>query len=273
MILFKNFIFNKLPTYFRRNDSYKDSNDRGLLERYLEIFGDELDQEIIPEIENVLDILDAQIASTRFLTHLSDTLGNPPDINIIEPQYRNILSFIVDFYKIKGTKQGYEFFFGLFGYSLVITELPYHEAFYDNGEFYDTPNALGDYTYDNQCPTCSCYTIQFINKKDINGNIAPITPTDIANLYASIDFCEPINAVLCSLLQVVALEDQVNICLEETIKISTIDNILYDDGETYDSGDTYDETGSTLLQTLTDESPYCAVLVADFNNDFNNDFF
>ena len=272
MILFKTFLFDKLPTYFRRNDSYKDFSNRGLLERYLEIFGDELDEDIIPEIENVLDILDAQIAPSKFLTHLSDTLGNPPDLFINEPQYRNILTFIVDFYKIKGTKQGYEFFFGLFGFTIVITELAYNEAYYDNNELYDTPNTLGDYLYDNQCPTCSCYTIQFVNRKDANGNIFPIGPNDLDNINFAIAFTEPINAILCLLELVIAPFDLVSACIQETITISTVDIILYDDTELYDNGDTYDESGSTLLQTITAQSPACIPITASFGTDYNDDF-
>ncbi len=273
MIAFKTFLFDKLPTYFRRNDSYKDTSNRGLLERYLEIYGDELDDNIIPEIEAVLDILDAQIAPSQMLTHISDTLGNPPDLFINEPQYRNILSFIVDFYKIKGTKAGYEFFFGLFGFTIVITELPYNEAYFDDGNLFDDPNELGDYTFDNTCPPCSCYTIQFVSRQDSNGNINPVGPNDLQNIFDAIAFTEPINAILCSLEQTIAPEDDVNICLQETVDVFSIDNILMDDGETFDNGDTFDESGTTPLHQETWESPYCLILTGDYNNDFNNDFF
>lgn len=265
-------MFDKLPTYFRRNDSYKDTFGRGLLERYLEIFGDELDEDIIPELEAILDIVDAQIAPSRFLTHLSDTLGNPPDLFINEPQYRNILSFILDFYKLKGTKQGYEFFFGLFGFNIVITELPYNEAYYDDGNLYDTPNAENDYLYDNQCPTCTCYTIEFINRTDSMGNISPIGPNDLTNIIAAIEFTEPINAILCGLIQIIEPLDIVNTCIEETITIYTIDNILYDEGELYDDSHTYDESGTTILDIATAVGDACITSPGDYNEDFNNDF-
>ena len=118
-VLFKNFLFKRLPTYFKRFDSNKDLQGRGTLERYMGILGEELDEEIVPLIENYLDVVDAQVSPERFLIHLSDTLGNPPDISQNLAEYRNILSFIVSYYKIKGTEAAYQLFFSLLGFNIT----------------------------------------------------------------------------------------------------------------------------------------------------------
>lgn len=270
--IFKDFIFQRLPSYFKRYDTNKDVNGKGTLERYLEIFGEELDEEIIPLLENHLSIVDSQNCSEEFLIHISDTLGNPPDINLDLQQYRNILSFIVSHYKLKGTVKGYEFFFNLLNFDIAIVEIPYNEAFYDNGEIYDTPTLLEDYHYDNQCPTCSYYTIEFANKADSNNNIAPITPGQLNDIRLAIDFNEPINAKLLSLMQSVALVDNINACIQEEVIINTITTIEYDDSLLYDDNEMYDENGAVLVSTETSSSPYCSLIGPDFNNDFNNDF-
>ena len=53
--LFKTYLFDKLPGFFKREDTFKDGNDEGLLERYLKIFGEELDENVSDDIDNYLD--------------------------------------------------------------------------------------------------------------------------------------------------------------------------------------------------------------------------
>ena len=78
-----NFMFGRLPHYFKENDSYKDVNNEGLLERYLEIFCAEIDTEVSPYIDELLDITDAEALSgltrdnpTELLIHISELFGN-----------------------------------------------------------------------------------------------------------------------------------------------------------------------------------------------------
>ena len=140
VLSFPKFIKDRLPNYFHDYDTYKDSNGEGLLIRYLSIFGDEIDQEISPTIECFLNIIDAQNTDAKFLVHLSDVLGNPPDIFGNDEMYRNLLSYIVSVYKIKGTKPAYELFFSLLGFDIELEEIPLDDQFidYDTGGEYDT---------------------------------------------------------------------------------------------------------------------------------------
>ena len=136
--VFQTFTQDRLPDYFRRNDTYVDENGDGLLMRYLSIFGDEIDQEIIPTIECYLNIIDAQNCDPQYLTHLSDVLGNPPDIFGDDDKYRNLLSYICSVYKIKGTKKAYELFFSLLGF-----DIDFYDAF-DITSFSKLPSCLFD---------------------------------------------------------------------------------------------------------------------------------
>ncbi len=147
-----NHLFGKLPYYFKDNDTYKDVNNEGLLERYLEIFCAELDAEVSPYIDELPDIVDAEALSglTRenpldFLNVISDSLGNPPDIGT-ENEYVTLLRHIVWIYKTKGTRKSLELFLAIFGYTIDnMTESATSEVTYDA----DTPVDYDDsLTYD-----------------------------------------------------------------------------------------------------------------------------
>jgi len=139
-----NFLFGKLPLYFKENDTYKDGNDEGLLERYLEIFCTEIDNEVSPFIDELLDITDAEALSglTRdnpmeFLNVLSDVFTNPPDIGT-EVQYVKLIRHIIWILKTRGTRRSLELFLALFGYAIdTLTEAAASPNIYDL-----TPTAL-----------------------------------------------------------------------------------------------------------------------------------
>ena len=128
MIDFEDKIFGSLPIYFKREDTNKDVNNKGTFERYLSIFSDYLNDTLFPEATDYLDIVDAQVSPSKFLTHLSDVLGNPPDIFEDEARYRKILEFATTIYKIKGTIESYEFFFAILGYNVTIIPIAHVEA-------------------------------------------------------------------------------------------------------------------------------------------------
>ena len=244
--VFNRFITDKLPEYFRRNDTYKDKNNEGLLIRFLSIFGDEIDQEIMPTIECYLNIIDAQNCDPKYLTHLSDVLGNPPDIFGDDDIYRNLLSYICSVYKIKGTKTAYELFFSLLGFTIDLVEIePNKNIFnydvngmYDDGIIYDS----------NPCEGCSYYDITFYPKDYTNYTF---TQDLIAKLRAAIKFNEPINAKLRYLTLGVKIDDTINININESDITTINDNVvLYDIGNNYDDSNSYDVSVIIVLPIL-----------------------
>lgn len=147
-----NHLFGKLPYFFKENDTYKDGNDEGLLERYLQIFCAELDAEVSPYIDELPDIVDAEALSglTRanpleFLNVISDSIGNPPDIGF-ESEYVTLLRHVVWIYKTKGTRKSLELFLAIFGYAIdTLTESATTEVTYDANplvQYDDTPAPL-----------------------------------------------------------------------------------------------------------------------------------
>ena len=67
--VFQTFTQDRLPDYFRRNDTYKDKNGKGILERFIEVCSNYLDTDIIPDIDNFMDILDVDVTPDIFLNY------------------------------------------------------------------------------------------------------------------------------------------------------------------------------------------------------------
>lgn len=148
-----NYLFGKLPYYFKGNDTYKDGNDEGLLERYLEVFCAEVDAEVSPPIDDLLSIVDAEALSglsidnpMEFLNVISDVFTNPPDIGT-ENQYIVLLRHIVWILRTRGTVRSLELFLAIFGYAIsslteeaatpIIYDLTPTPLSYDDGGIYD----------------------------------------------------------------------------------------------------------------------------------------
>ena len=70
-----------LPYYFKGNDTYKDNNGKGLLEKYLEIFGNYFEDIIISDIKSLSDILDVSNTDSIYLGYLWEFLGKLPYAN------------------------------------------------------------------------------------------------------------------------------------------------------------------------------------------------
>lgn len=243
-MLFKNYLFSLLPVYFKREDTNKDNNGEGTLERYMQIFGEELDDEVIPKLENILDIVDANTTPSNLINTLSDTLGNPPDIFLDEALYRKLLRYVSSIYKIKGTAFSYQVYFGLLGYNATILELPPDEEdYYDTGILYDT---LAQ-DYDEGCKECSDYYIILTKNDD---PLSPVDQTTLDKLHSIVYFVEPINANLLGLQLAIGPSDDVNFCLEQEVKISTYTVERYDQSHNYDTGILYDATQQTNILTL-----------------------
>jgi len=156
-----NHLFGKLPPYYKENDSYKDINGEGLLERYLQIFCAELDDNLTPYVDDLSNIINTDNISSitrenplELLQYISEFWGNPPDIGTgetysgNEDNYIELLKNMPHLNSYKGTTQGIEYYLNLYSYTIdTITEtsvsfVRYDETptplQYDNGVEYDT---------------------------------------------------------------------------------------------------------------------------------------
>lgn len=67
-----------LPSYFKALDTYKDQNDKGVLERFLELIGESVvddtdrNSSMLPNIDNILDIIDVETTRAGLLDYIYD---------------------------------------------------------------------------------------------------------------------------------------------------------------------------------------------------------
>lgn len=67
-----------LPYYFKEADTYKDSNGKGILERFLEICGSYLEDQVTLDTESLLDNLDVEQCPEHFLQYFWEWFGCIP---------------------------------------------------------------------------------------------------------------------------------------------------------------------------------------------------
>lgn len=196
---FENFIWDKLPPYYEMNDNYKDADGKGLLQRYLSIFGLELDENITTAIDGLLDQLNPQTAIDQYLTEISYSIGSPDDILGDIDSYRNLLVQAISLYQTKGTFRSYKQLFNLLGMSVTIQELFPGPNTYDADPelVYDTEAVYDD---DACSKTCIHYTLTY---SPLPGTLLemPLTNDKKAQLIAMIhNLIEPHSAELDSLI-------------------------------------------------------------------------
>ena len=70
-------LINFLPYSYKSRDTYK-VNGKGILERFLELFGTYMEDIIVPEIDNILDNININKAENYYLNYLWEFLGELP---------------------------------------------------------------------------------------------------------------------------------------------------------------------------------------------------
>lgn len=144
-----NFLFDKLSSYFKENDSYQGTDvpgyeGDGIVERFLETFCLEIDNEFSPYVDTLGYLFDATglsnipgIDTDRFLIHIADSWGNPPSISGNEI-YSILLRYLIHILQRRGTLEGLNLYLRLLGYKVdTILSVPYDTVKYDDGSKYD----------------------------------------------------------------------------------------------------------------------------------------
>lgn len=127
MIDFKRLI-DYLPSYYREADTYKDDKGIGILEKFLEIFGKYLEENIKQPIDEALDTLInvSESKDNKYLKYLWRWFGEFPLINSEDPlilnlttkEEKDILKYVTSLYKIRGTEKFYQIVFNLYSNSI-----------------------------------------------------------------------------------------------------------------------------------------------------------
>lgn len=202
--IFKDWFFRQLPEYAQLSDSNKDELDQGTLQRYLQIFGMETDENIMPYVTDFMDVIDLQKTDDKYLPMIAGLLGNPPSLGD-NASYRKVLAYALAIYKVKGTKKSYEIFMNLLGLRIdIIEDIPAKQVSYDlepDIAIYDEEPIMNQ--YDSECDYCSGYTIAYSSNNDTYNpmNLNTVPPETLAKINNILCFLQPINAQFKGLIR------------------------------------------------------------------------
>ncbi len=196
MINLKNLI-DFLPPIFKNTDTYK-VGGKGILERFLEICGEYLEDDITPDIENTLDLIDLDKTDTLYLNYLWELLGEIPFANspiidktkwdmyhngtlsndelnrisndwvipkgglisLDDTRVRDLLKYTLTLLKIRGTKKFFETLFRIYGIECTINDNgSSNEGLYAKLTSTDSGSNLDNITTDTHQQCDECLTI------------------------------------------------------------------------------------------------------------------
>ena len=178
-------LINFLPYSYKERDTYK-VNGKGILERYLELFGTYMEDIIIPDIDNTLDHINLDKAENYYLNYLWEFLGELPfgysvlidkgkwdkyydptdskatyeikkklweitkegSITLSEDTTRRLLKYAITLIKVRGTTKFFEAIFRLYNLQCTIKD-PVQSTYKEAvNEVSYTPDRVGDDPYD-----------------------------------------------------------------------------------------------------------------------------
>jgi hypothetical protein len=142
------FFFNNLPQYFHNEDSYKDGEGKGLVQRYLEVVQEEAET-LHQSISNIPQAMQASEVPDSHLYLLGSIFGNPPTLFYNKDNYRKLLSNLPYLLKRKGTLSALELLFSIIDLEIVIEDVTPAPWYYDEGREYDTGGK-----HDGHCLNC-----------------------------------------------------------------------------------------------------------------------
>lgn len=150
---FKQWVFpNLFPAYYKDYDTYKDKNGKGILERFIEVCSNYLDTDIIPDIDNFMDILDVDVTPDIFLNYFWEYFDyipyaygvlvkgtpftkenvaswlNTPD-GFPKADTRSILKYAVSLYKIRCTQDFYTILGRFYGVRFELEEILFEDGY------------------------------------------------------------------------------------------------------------------------------------------------
>lgn len=150
---FKQWVFpNLFPAYYKDYDTYKDKNGKGILERFIEVCSNYLDTDIIPDIDNFMDILDVDVTPDIFLNYFWEYFDyipyaygvlvkgtpftkenvaswlNTPD-GFPKTDTRSILKYAVSLYKIRCTQDFYTILGRFYGVRFELEEILFEDGY------------------------------------------------------------------------------------------------------------------------------------------------
>lgn len=178
-----------LPEYIYQEDSYKDAQGRGFIYRFLEALGIELDQELMPFIDDFVNkVVDIDQGDSNFITYWEDYQGDIENYTLTESSRRNVIKTINSIYGIRGTFESVRAVLLLRGLEILgISNITQNKYRYDSGTRYDE-----DSRYDTGCTQCSTVILKTFQEVDTTDKIIPrllelVLPFDVFYTFETIE--------------------------------------------------------------------------------------
>lgn len=209
MINIKNLI-EYLPFYYKDSDTYKDSDGKGILEKFLEICGTYFQDNIKKSIDNTLEHclkVDKDIDDT-YLNYIWESFGKfpfaKPDsksiLKLSKEQKVDLIKYVISLYKIRGSRKFYEIIFRLYSNKDNLLELKnieetspdYIEDFRDGSISRDNIDSTDVWPYFDMIPFDSnekfdeYREISLHGKVDFYVNINPLISTNMKEVWSAI---------------------------------------------------------------------------------------
>ena len=209
MINIKNLI-EYLPFYYKDSDTYKDSDGKGILEKFLEICGTYFQDNIKKSIDNTLEHclkVDKDIDDT-YLNYIWESFGKfpfaKPDsksiLKLSKEQKVDLIKYVISLYKIRGSRKFYEIIFRLYSNKDNLLELKnieetspnYIEDFRDGYISRDNIDSTDVWpyfdmsTFDSNEKFDEYREISLHGKVDFYVNINPLISTNIKEVWNAI---------------------------------------------------------------------------------------
>lgn len=135
-------IFEFFGSYYKRIDSYKDGDGKGIFERFQEIIGEDADVYLItPEEDAVKNLLTPDDVQTKYFDFLANHIGCSLKIgSSVTTRIRRMFRVIMSLFGLRGLEQNYTWLFDL----LPIEFIAIHRIHPDVPKGFDSPVELDD---------------------------------------------------------------------------------------------------------------------------------
>ena len=150
---FKEWVFKNLfPYYYQENDTYHDSQGKGILQRFTEVCSEYFDTDILedhgtqPGLDNIVNLIDVDLTPDLFLNYLWEFLGEIPyaygliiqgkvydkdnlrdwifnNTDFPQADPRKLLKYAISLYKIRGTDKFYTVLGRFYGFQIELIEV------------------------------------------------------------------------------------------------------------------------------------------------------
>lgn len=175
-------VFDKFGAFYKLYDTYQDLDGKGILERYMEMFGKETDDSYysFSHLDNAF--LSASIKE-ELIVFLEETFGNLPKISESTTLRKRVLKFAIFLLQVKGTLQALITLLRWLGFTNVTIQDNLRNFGFDSDTTFDDEDRVFD---------------SFLQGKDvyeltIYGNIT-LTAELLGFIYSLIKWNEPIDA-------------------------------------------------------------------------------